>query len=103
MSKSTYKGVDIREVWDFRLSTGCPYLFNSGETWVIKIIANDGSGVLEEIVTDIPTGDIIEGQQKCYPILRDIRDKYSRPNIDELKEPVAAINAENQRLAGGAA
>lgn len=111
MSKtaSDFQGLDIREVWDFRLSEACPYLFNSGEFWVIRIVANDGSGVLEEIETDIPTVNpptaqsIVEGQRQCYPILYSIRDKYSRPDIDDLKPVVAEINEKNRQLAAALA
>lgn len=100
-----YQGVDIREVWDWRLSIAQPILFNNGEIWIIRIYANEAadgeSALLEEIETDIPTAgvSIIEGQQRCYPMLREIRDKYSRDNIDELKPKVAAINAANRAAA----
>lgn len=99
-----YLGVDIREVWDWRLSIAQPILFNDGETWVIRIYANvakDGeSALLEEIETDIPTAgtDIVEGQARCYPLLRAIRDKYSRDDIDERRQMVAEINARNKSI-----
>lgn len=104
MNAKKYAGLDIREVWDWRLSTAQPILFNDKETWVIRIYANqapDGeSALLEEVVTDIPTdGGIVEGQAACYPIIRDLRDKYSRPDIEELKPRVAEINAANAAIA----
>jgi len=123
MSKKAkdFKGLDIREVWDFRLSHGSPILFNSGEFWVIKVFANDPENeawkdhpgreefetpdgnvvrvVLEEIVTDIPTHGttIQEGQQNCYPYLYEIRDKYSRSNIELRKPVVKLINDSNRK------
>lgn len=102
---SRHQGKDIREVWDWRLSKGNPILYNSGDTWVVKIHANDGSGVLEEFISDIPTvknGESspydYEAIAQCYDWLRTVRDKYSRPDIERLKPEVAAINARNKEL-----
>lgn len=108
MTKKVIDGTDVRQVWDWRLSTAQPINFNNGETWVCKIIANDGSGVLEEHDTGIPTvkngkRDFhdYEAVKACHEWAYSVRDKYSRPNIEELKPRVAEINAENARLAGG--
>lgn len=123
MTKKTakdFKGEEIEEVWNFRLSHGSPILFNSGKTWVIKVFATDPFNeaweghpglevietpdgptqrvVLEEIATDIPTAGttIEEGQRQCYPYLYEIRDKYSRSNI-ELRKPVVAMIEESRK------
>lgn len=114
------EGKDIREVWDFRLSRGCPYMFDSGPTWVIRVMANrptktekvrvrnDISGaweevevmreVLEEIVTDIATTDP-DGSKKVFAILKGIREKYSRDHIELRKPVVKLINESNNTLA----
>ena len=99
-----YKGYDIREVWDWRLSKGNPILFCDGPTWVIRIFANDGGGLMTEHVTDYPTKGTIEDYTdyetiaKCYEWLRTVRDDHSRRNLEELKPKVARINEINKRL-----
>ena len=97
-----HKGEAIREVWDWRLSTACPMLFNSGDTWVVKIMANDGSGVLEEHDTGHPTGEHnphdTKAIAKCYDWLRTVRDKYSRDHIELRKPVVALINNANREI-----
>jgi hypothetical protein len=106
-----FAGVDIREVWDFRLSTGAPMLFNSGETWEVKIFANDAPDgepvVLAEFVTDVKTVDE-DGKRNphdsvaiaaCYAWLHSVRDNFKRPDFDDRIEHVAAINAANRALA----
>jgi len=98
-AEKSYRGVQTREVWDFRLSTASPVLHNSGKTWRIDIHPLvDGTGTpLESIETDIPVekGEkgLIKGQAACFAILRTMRDKYSHPDIEELKPVAAAINA----------
>ena len=100
-----HKGEHIREVWDWRLSNACPMLFNSGETWIVKIMANDGSGVLEEHDTGYPT--LVDGKYnphdakavaQCYDWLRTVRDKYSRDHIELRKPVVALINNANREV-----
>lgn len=97
-----HKGEHIREVWDWRLSNACPMLFNGGETWVVKITANDGSGVLEEHDTGYPTGEYNPHDKKavakCYDWLRTVRDKYSRDHIELRKPVVALINEANREV-----
>lgn len=101
-----HSGKDIREVWDWRLSSGSPILFNSGDTWIVKIFANDGSGLLKEHDTGIPTTDE-DGRRNnhdqkaiaaCYDWLRSVRDEYSRDNIDLRKPVVALINHANDEI-----
>lgn len=105
-SKPRFAGVDIKEVWDWRLSTGNPILYCDGDTWVIRIWANkspDGeSTLLQEIETEIPsTGGLHDHAAigKCYETLYVIRDNFSRENIDILKPLVAKINSVNKKLA----
>jgi hypothetical protein len=96
-----FKGIETLEVWDFRLSNGSPVLYNNGELWRVVINANDGSGVLEEFTTDVPTSGNshdVEGVKACYVWLHSVRDKYSRDHI-ELRKPVAKfINESNAEL-----
>ena len=93
-----HAGVEIREVWDFRLSIGSPILFNKGKTWLVKIFANDGSGVLDEYDTGVKTtGDNFDcaAIAACYDWLRTVRDKFSREHLELRKPLVALINATN--------
>ena len=100
-------GKDIREVWDWRLSVGSPILYNNGPTWVVRIFANDGSGILEEHDTGIPAVNE-DGKRdphdtaavaECFKWLKSVRDNYSREHIDLRKPVVAMINAANRRAA----
>ena len=101
-----FQGVDIREVFDFRLSLGSAVLFNSGEFWAVKIMSNtapDGESiVLAEHTTTVPTR--IDGVQDprepfgvctCYAWLHSVRDQFSRDHIEIRKPVVAMINAAN--------
>lgn len=93
----------IREVWDFRLSKGCPYLFNNA-TWTCKVIDNnspDGEAIiLDELDTGIPAGvgRDEEAVKKIYEWLYSIRDKHSRPHIELRKPVVKMINEANQNV-----
>lgn len=103
-----HEGKSIREVWDWRLSRGMPILYNSGDTWIVKITANDGSGVLEEYDTGILTKDKngktdnhdAKAIAACYDWLRSVRDKYSRDHIELRKPVVALINHANDEIHG---
>ena len=96
-----FKGVDIREVFDFRLSLGAAFLFNSGEFWAVKIISNtspdDGPETLAEHITDVPTTTVpdAEGIKACYAWLHSVRDNIARDHIELRKPVVALINASN--------
>ena len=109
-----YEGKFITEVWDYRLSTATPLIDRRGGTWVVKIYAKDNpdydpskpetlSAPLEEFDTKLPhePGDERDSAKLsvCYNWLRSVRDKYSRPDIEELKPIVAKINAANAELA----
>ncbi len=111
--KKVFAGKHIREVWDFRLSKGCPILYNSGPTWVVKIWDNNAPGneavCLDSYDTQYPTSKALpqdpEGIKACYRYLYNVRDKYSRDNI-ELRKPVVKMineaNLEMNRLIGEA-
>ena len=101
-----FTGKNIREVWDFRLSIGCPNLFNSGETYIGKIFANEPVDGVQEILAEFDTEIKTKGDDgrpanldaamvKYYEWLYSIRDKYSRDYIEERKPVVALINAAN--------
>ena len=102
LKKATdFKGVEIREVFDFRLSRGSVFLFNSGKNWVVQIISNtspdDGPEILAEHITDVRTGPgtDADGIKACYAWLHSVRDDFSRDNIELRKPVVALINASN--------
>lgn len=74
----SYPGKDIREVWDFRLSHGTPMLFNSGETWRIKVFANDPHN---EAWKDHPGKEIM-------PISAQDEARGLKPNIRVVLEDI---------------
>lgn len=108
-----FNGENVREVWDFRLSTAHPLLRNDiGDTWKVQIWANDNPDYdpekpdvlaepLEVYDTEIPidkndhhdTGKVAE----CFAWLHSVRDKYSRDHIELRKPVVALINAANDK------
>lgn len=96
-----FKGHDIREVFDFRLSRGAAFLFNSGKHWTVKIISNtspDGDPeTLAEHETDVHTKDDNHqaGMAACYAWLHSVRDQFERDHIELRKPVVALINASN--------
>jgi hypothetical protein len=111
-----HKGIDIREVWNFRLSRGVPQIDRSSGTWVVKIFAKDNPDYdpskPETIAQPLEVHDTgiiaVEGDQydpskviPCFDWLRSVRDKYSLPHI-EMRKPVVAMieeaNAEADRL-----
>lgn len=103
-------GTEIREVWDWRLSNGNPIIYNTGDTWVVKVWANkspDGKGtLLAEWDSGVPTKD--ENGRKnhhdakavavCHKWLYENRDKFSRDNIELRKPVVKLINDSNKEL-----
>jgi len=105
-----FEGKEIREVWDFRLSTANPLIDTRSGTWIVHIYSNknpDFTGKaaqpLESYDTGIKSevGDEYDSSKvsKCYEWLYSVRDKYSRKNIEELKPHVKKINAANKALA----
>ena len=100
----TFRCVDIREVWDFRLSIGSPILYNNGETWIAKIWANDPGDEdcksLKEYDTGIKTnGDNFDNEAitACFEWLYSIRDEFSRDHIELRKPVVKLINDLNDK------
>lgn len=114
MAKLKYQGVNILEVWDFRLSKAIPIINRSGDTWMVEIYSKSNQDYdpdkpetcampLEAFDTGIPA---VEGDERdtkkvasCYAWLRKVRDKYSLDDIEDRKPLVAKINAANQALA----
>ena len=101
-----FNGKNILEVWDWRLSRGNPILYNSGETWVVRIWANKPKDGEKELLEEWDSGFEVrrefgaydfEAIKKCYAWLHSVRDRYSRDHI-ELRKPVAkAINEANSK------
>jgi hypothetical protein len=107
MSK-IFEGVNITEVWDFRLSSAVPVIDRRSGTWVVHIYSkvnedNVQAVPLESYDTKIKVvdGDTFnnENLKVCYEWLYGVRDKYSLPDIEERKELVLAINEANKKLA----
>lgn len=112
-TKKTFSGVDIKEVWDFRLSAAHPLLRNDiGDTWKVQIWSNDNvdydpadpstlAKPLEEHDTGIPCekGDSHDANKvkACFAILYPLRDKYSRDHIEQRKPVVSLINSANAK------
>ena len=108
---SKFQGINILEVWDYRLSVAKPIIYNSGKTWVVKIYAKklpdyvEGQPPAEPLeihVTDIPCekNDAfdVEKIKVCFEWLHTVRDKYSLLNIEELKPIAAAANKAKAEL-----
>ncbi len=97
-TKKNFAGVNILEVWDYRLSTAKPDIYNSGKTWRVEI--NSKSGDINEPLEVHDTGILVEHGdaydsekiKKCFEWLLTVRDKYALPNIEELKPKVALFN-----------
>lgn len=106
MSKQRF----ITEVWDYRLSKAAPLLYTgmpeaeegydpetTGKNWVVCVYdKGERNTPLEVHDTGIPfiKGDKQnwqEGHDACYAFLREVRDKYSLDQIEELKPHVAEI------------
>ena len=104
MAKSKeFKGVFIREVWDFRLSRAAPTLYNAGKTWIVKIHCNKTGDVLAEYDSGIATVNAAGIRNihdtvaiaACYKWLYSVRDEYGRDNLELRKPVVALINTAN--------
>ena len=109
-------GRSILEVWDYRLSTAqplnyrgqLPTLINGAwvlvahPNWVACVYAKDERNEpLECHDTGSPVidGDLHDGAglDACFAFYRSVRDKYSRPDIEELKPDVAKLRAEDAK------
>ena len=107
-----FKGKNILEVWDYRLSSAVPILKNTGETWIVEIWSKKNPDYVEGKTVSKPLatfdteircqeGDAYDAKKisACYNWLSTVRDKYSLPNIEKLKPIVAKINAARDELA----
>lgn len=110
--------MEIRDVWDFRLSTASVMIDRRSGTWVVKIFSKNNPDYepniydtlakpLEEHDTGLPweEGDEYDEAKLtvCYDWLRTVRDKYALPNIEQLKPKVKAINEKNAKQAAARA
>ncbi len=98
-------GVNTREVFDYMLSTVTPTTYNrglKGKSWVIELNCQATGELKESHDTGIPCekGDSndLEKRKKCFEWLKSVRDKYARPDIEELKPEVAVIRHINDDL-----
>lgn len=111
---SEFEGVNIREVWDYRLSSAVPQIYTRGGTWVVQIWAKSSPDYdpskpetmakpIEEHDTGIKAeaGDERDNEKlkTCYEWLLTRRDDYALENIEEIKPVVATINAATAKLA----
>lgn len=107
-----FNGEFIREVWDFRLSSAVPTLYNTGDTWVVAIHAKNNPDYdplrpetlaepLEVYDTGIPTkgGNINDREaiKACYEWLYSVRNKHALDHIELRKPLVKMINEANIR------
>ena len=106
------KGIDIKEVFDYRLSTASVFIDRRSGAWVCVVASknnpdhvegNEPAKPLETYDTGIKVtkGDAYDTAKikVCFEWFLSIRDKYALPNIEELKPHVAKINAANKALA----
>lgn len=108
-----FKGENIKEVWDYRLSTAVPLITRTSGTWVVEIWAKENTpftgdpATLAKPLETFDTGIKAEPNDEhdttkvttCYEFLYKVRDQYALPNIEEMKPLVAKINAANIALA----
>lgn len=97
-----FKGKNILEVWDFRLSKGSPILYSNGPTWVVKIWANNpgkkNKVLRDQFDTGISTKNGVHDCSaiaRCYEWLASVRDQHSKDNIEDRKVVTRLINAAN--------
>ncbi len=79
-----FKGIDIKEVWDYRLSSATPLIYNTGKTWLVAIYSKgEENEPLETHDTGIPCekGDTYDKRKiiECFKWLYSVRDKYTLP------------------------
>lgn len=108
-------GKNIREVWDFRLSSAIPQLRRDlGPTWVVQIMSKaqpdyDPSNpeTLAKPLAEHDTGVAVvtggdaenaAGIIACYDWLRTVRDQYALPDIEERKPIVAGIRQREEEI-----
>lgn len=109
-----FKGVDIKEVWNSRLSTAVPCITRSSGTWVAEVWSKKNPDYdpsnpdtvavpIESYDTGIKVepGDEYDAEKviACYEWFYSVRDKYSLDNIEELKPYVKLVEDANNALA----
>ena len=113
-NKKTFQGVDIKEVWDSRLSKAVPQIDRRTGTWVVNIYKKNNpdynpkrpksmakpllsydTKIKATLNDEYDKSKIIP----CFEWMLKVRDKYSLSNIKELKPIVARINKDNRKLA----
>ena len=106
------EGINIKEVWDFRLSKASVYIDRRGGSWVCVVISKNNPDYIEgkEVTPVLETYDTgikatkndlydKEKLKVCFEWFKSVRDSYSLPNIEELKSIVSEINRLNEKLA----
>lgn len=106
-----FQGINLREVWDYRLSNAAPLIRNTGEYWIVEIWAkinpdydpqkpNTEAKPIESYTTliECKQGNETIGIVACYEWLYSRRDQYSRDDIDDLKPIVSEWNRLNDLL-----
>lgn len=105
------QGIDIREVWDYRLSTATPLIDRRSGTWVAQVWAKSNTDYdpanpatpLKEYDTGLlaESGDQFNADKLkvCYEWFLSVRDEFSRDDIEEIKPLVAQINEATAKLA----
>lgn len=109
-----FQGLNILEVWDFRLSTAVPVIDNSGPEWVVKIYLKQGPDFnparpnqvtkpIREYRTGIMSepGDALDAEKvaKCYEWLYTQRNDFARADIEILRPLVQALRDAEAALA----
>lgn len=102
-------GINTREVFDYRLSTVTPQIYQDnipggvdGPTWIIHLYSKATGELLESHDTGIPRekgdGHNRDKIKVCFEWIKSVRDKYSLPDIGKLKPKVAIIRELNDAL-----
>ena len=107
-------GKNIKEVWDYRLSTATILIDRRSGTWVVQIWAKNSPDYdpekpetlaqpLEIFDTEIPWEDGDEYSSEnltvCFEWLLTVRHAYALPNIEALKPAVVRLDKANAALA----
>lgn len=87
---------DIKEVWDYRLSTATPTLYSLvGENWRVELYDKATGQIVGAFDSGIPSTPEdphnLEGMRPCYEWLLSVRDDFAYKNIEKLKPVVAEI------------
>jgi len=105
---------NIKEVWDYRLSTATVMIDRRSGTWVVKIFSKINldydpakpeteAQPLEEFDTGIKWEENDEYDKDklevCFNWLLDVRDEYALPNIEVLKPLAKRLDTANRNLA----